>query len=85
MAAMAVIAGCAPSDAAPAESHVVCRSQDGTTILDDRSKGDIIRHDASFHYESRTTGRSIEPFNATCIVLDDPVAVGWKPIIPGRS
>ncbi len=82
------LVGCTDSMDAASEArerplHVVCYSG-GVAIVDDVSTEGVEWSDVGIYYRSRTTGRVVKA-GADCVVIDEPVPAGWKPLLPGRT
>lgn len=82
-----VLAGCTDNIDAMREArehplHVVCHSG-GIVILDDFSIADVEWRDSGGFYRSRTTSKLIK-IGTECILIDEAVPNGWKPLLPGR-
>jgi len=82
------LVGCTEGEEAAREAmsrplHVTCYSG-GIVILDDVSTQDVTWSAGGIYYRSGTTQRLVKA-GADCIVVDEPLPAGWKPMLPGRT
>lgn len=82
------LAGCTETTEAMIEAskrplHVTCFSG-STVILDDVSTKDVEWGSYGLMYRSRTTSRLVQA-KADCVVVDEDLLAGWKPVLPGRT
>lgn len=81
------LAGCtdnydAVSEAREHPLHVTCFSG-GQVIVDDYSFKDVEWSESGIFYRSQTT-KTLLKAGADCVVIDEPMPSGWKPLLPGR-
>lgn len=73
----------AAQEASDRPLHVTCYSG-GVVVVDDVSTKDVDWGSGGIVYRSRTTSRLVKA-GADCVVVDEDLPNGWKPLLPGRQ